>query len=200
MRAMGTLGENTDITTNMSCLVYMKLVKPDLSKWNAQVLESVMKLGYQLYVDSYNTYKPKDVKLGLANVVRQFIVKEKLQVFFDISKPIIGGVFNVDTVTDLLQRYFEKESFCLLTYGGKWVSVYSKSGFIYYFDPYSRSLIGDVCDRGSGILMKISTVKGAAVRIVNNLKIDNLRKFAIVCFRVKHIFQKGAGASSVASK
>lgn len=142
-----------------------------VNQWKSHNLDLILNIGDQLYIDSYIAYGPKDKKLGLENIMRKFYLNN-LTIHITVYKPVISEMFIVSKIVNILQVYFQQETFCMLSYMNAWVSIFFKSGLFYMFDPHACNLHGDHVregQTGSAVLIKFQNLDNLAVKLFHNL-------------------------------
>ncbi|EFA04883.1 hypothetical protein TcasGA2_TC014944 [Tribolium castaneum] len=167
IRATRPVQAERDLPVNVAALVLMRIAS-DLSKWTYKQMEVVIETGYQLYVDSYNAYKPTTSKLLLPHVLRRVLLRE-LEVKIDIRRPVDCGPFTKKNVMAQVSHFFTSTNFFFLNYEEFLISLYFKSGYYFMFDPYSRDLNGNKCEKGSAVLMRFGSLEGLVEKILRNL-------------------------------
>ncbi|XP_044260521.1 uncharacterized protein LOC123008654 [Tribolium madens] len=167
IRATRAVQADRDLPVNVAALVLMKIAT-DLSKWTYKQMEVVIETGYQLYVDSYNAYKPPTSKLLLPHILRRVLLRE-LEVKIDIRLPVDCGPFIKKNVMAQVSHFFTSTNFFFLNYEEFLISLFFKSGYYFMFDPYSRDLNGNKCEGGSAVLMRYGSLEGLVEKILRNL-------------------------------
>ncbi|XP_028139261.2 uncharacterized protein LOC114333567 isoform X2 [Diabrotica virgifera virgifera] len=162
---------NQDIPNCIVALVMNHLVS--LERWTFKNIDLILVTGNQLYVDSYIAYGPKDLKLGMENIVRKFFLQH-LTIHVTIYKPILSNVFTEDCLSRTLSVFFTQEQHCILNHQNQWVALFFKSGQFYMFDPHERDLEGfsigqECCGCGAAILMRFDDVDRLVYRLISNL-------------------------------
>lgn len=178
-----------------NCIVayVMNRLQP-IDGWRYKHVDIVLDAGEQLYVDSYITYKPQDLKLGLKNVMRTFCIKD-VKVHVGIYKPSIREPFLLSNLKTAFSNWFQQETFAMLGACNKWISVFVKSGLYYVFDPHDYNHEGKKAEIGKGcaVVMRYETIETMAAAILNNLvddPSDPIGRFEILMLCVKDIKKK----------
>lgn len=162
-------GSNADISYCVVAVVMHHL--QSVEKWKSYDIDLILDIGDQLYVDSYIAYGPKDKKLGLENIIRKFYMNN-LVIHITVYKPIISEMFLVSTINNILQVYFQQQTFCIFSYMNQWVSLFFKSGLFYMFNPHECNLQGDHVkqgESGSTVLIRFDNLDNLAVKLFHNL-------------------------------
>lgn len=131
----------------------------------------ILDIGKLLYVDSYIAYGPADKKLGMENVMRKFQM-DKNSIHITVYKPIVSGMFFVSNIMNILQVYFQQETYCVLSYMNQWVSLFFKSGLFYMFDSNACDLNAAHVrqgESGSAVLVKFNKLDNLASKLFDNL-------------------------------
>ncbi|KAJ8954144.1 hypothetical protein NQ318_005738 [Aromia moschata] len=160
---------NQDIPNCIVALVMHSLFSVD--NWAAKHVDQILDTGDQLYIDSYIAYAPRDKKLGPENIMRKFYLKV-LEIHVTIYKPIVSDVFNVGTLSRILEVYFQQEAFCMLSFENQWVSIVFKSGYFYMFDPHERDIEGSPVkkgENGTAVVLRYDNLTSLSVKAVQNL-------------------------------
>lgn len=142
-----------------------------VDNWKSNHIDLICEAGDQLYIDSYIAYGPRDEKLGLENVIRKFYFNN-LHIHITIYKPIISDMFIISKINNVLQAFFQQETYCIFSFLNQWVSLFFKSGLYYMFDPHECNLQGDHVRRdesGSAILMKFVSLESLVNKLFQNL-------------------------------
>lgn len=163
------LGTNADISHNVVAIVMHHL--RNIEKWKSSDIDLILDIGDQLYIDSYIAYCPKDRKLGLENIIRKFYINN-LAIHITVYKPIISEMFVISTINNILQVFFQQETFCIFSYNNQWVSLFFKSGLFYMFNPHECNLQGDNVKKGesgSAVLIRFENLENLAVKLFHNL-------------------------------
>ncbi|CAG9829599.1 unnamed protein product [Diabrotica balteata] len=115
---------NQDIPNCIVALVMNHLVS--VERWTFKNIDLILVTGNQLYVDSYIAYGPKDLKLGMENIVRKFYLQH-LTIHVTIYKPILSNVFTEECLSKTLSVFFTQEQHCILNHQNQWVALFFKS-------------------------------------------------------------------------
>lgn len=187
IRGIRAIAKDRELPVNLVAFVFMRIAT-DLSKWTYKQIELILEAGYQLYVDSFNAYKPESSKLTLQHVLRRVMLKD-LEVKIEIKKPILGNAFTTQNLLTHLMNFFNITNFCILNYDDFLVSVYLKGGYYYLFDPYSRDLNGNRTENGSAMLMRFGELPELVDRIVRNLKRsdDETGRYCLVVVNIQSV-------------
>lgn len=162
-------GNNADISHSVIAIVMHHL--NNVEKWKSPDIDLILDIGDQLYIDSYIAYCPKDKKLGLENIIRKFYMNN-LAIHLTVYKPIISDFFIVSTINNILQVYFQQETYCILSYNNQWVSLFFKSGLFYVFNPHACTLQGDSVkhgESGSAVLIRCLNLENLVLNLFHNL-------------------------------
>ncbi|XP_023310426.1 uncharacterized protein LOC111691585 [Anoplophora glabripennis] len=163
---------NQDITNCIVSIVMHKLIPIDT--WTSKHIDLVLDTGDQLYIDSYIAYSPKDKKLGLENVVRKFFLNN-IEIHVTVYKPIISDIFNMSNLIRILNVYFQQESYCMLSYLDQWVSIFTRTGFFYLFDPHERDVEGNPLkqkEEGTAVVVRFDNLISLTLKMVQNMYLD----------------------------
>lgn len=158
-----------DISYSVIAIVMHHLTSVD--KWKSNHVDLISETGDQLYIDSYIAYGPRDEKLGLENIIRKFYMSN-LSIHITIYKPIISDMFVISKISNILQAYFQQETYCIFSYSNQWVSLFFKSGLFYMFEPHACNLQGDHVRRnesGSAVLIRFTSLERLANKLFQNL-------------------------------
>lgn len=143
----------------------------NIEKWNSHNIDLILDIGDQLYIDSYIAYGPKDKKLGLENILRKFYMNN-LTIHITVYQPIVSELFVISKIANILQIFFQQETFCMITYMNQWVSLFFKKGLFYMFDPHRSNSQGDHVKKGesgSAVLLRFTNLETLAVKLFHNL-------------------------------
>lgn len=156
-------------------------ISADLNKWTYKQPEVILETGYQLYVDSYNAYKPMTSKLTLQHILRRVLIRD-LEAKIDIKRPVNCGRFTRENVMAQVSHLFTATNCCLLTYEESIITLYFKGGYYYIFDPYSRDLNGNKCDNGTAVMLRFGTIESMAEKIIRNFASEKSppKSFALI--------------------
>lgn len=180
---------NQDIPNCLVAYVMHKLQSVDT--WHYKHIDTVLDVGNQLYIDSYVTYKPQDLKLGFNNVLRTFCIKD-CKVHLAIYKPSIKQPLLLSNLKTACSNFFQQESFAMLGAYGKWMAIIVKGGYFYVFDPHDYDHEGKKTPvgKGFGVVMRYDNMNIMAESILQNL-IDNpsdpIENFYMVMLAIKEI-------------
>ncbi|XP_060534309.1 uncharacterized protein LOC132706789 [Cylas formicarius] len=164
---------NQDIPNCIVSVVMNSLIP--VNEWTSKHIDLILDTGEQLYIDSYIAYGPRDKKLGMENVLRKFYMGN-LEVHVTIYKPVITEVMTASKLLSILEGYFQQESFCILSYRDQYVSLFSKSGYFYLFDPHERNIQGNLVvggDTGTAVVVRFDCVDSTASKVIRNLSSAN---------------------------
>lgn len=160
---------NQDITNCFVAIVMHKLLPVD--RWTTKDIDMMLDAGDQLYIDSYIAYGPKKPKLGLENIIRKFFFRST-EIHVTVYQSIISDVFNVSNLNRILNVYFQQESYCILSYADQWVTVFTKEGYFYLFDPHERDIEGNAVkknEQGTAVVVRFGDLNGLTLKLVQNL-------------------------------
>lgn len=180
---------NQDIPNCLAAYVLHRLQSIDV--WHYKHIDTILSVGEQLYVDSYICYKPKDVKLGLNNVVRSFCIRD-CQVNVEIFKPAIKQALLLSNLRTAFSNWFQQESCAMLGAYNKWVTIILKGGMYYLFDPHDHDHEGKKTPYGKGcaVVMRYETIHsladGVLMYMIDNPN-DPIGNFQMVLLSVKEI-------------
>lgn len=163
------VNDNSDMTNAIVAVVMHHINTVD--NWRSFDLDVIIDIGNQLFIDSYIAYGPKDKKLGLENIMRKFFMNN-LSIHITIYKPVVNEMFIISKINDILQVYFQQETYCILSYMNQWVSIFFKGGLFYLFDSHGGNLEGERVkhgEPGSAFLMKFNDLEKLAAQLFHNL-------------------------------
>lgn len=180
---------NQDIPNCLVAYVLHRLQSVDT--WHYKHIDTVLEVGEQLYVDSFITYKPQDIKLGFVNVLRSFVIKD-VKVHIGIYKPSIKQPLLLSNVKTACSNWFQQETFALLGARNKWNALFLKGGYYYVFDPHDHDHEGKKteCGKGCAMVMRYDSINAMAEGIMTNMvdsSSDPIGNFHMVMLDVKEI-------------
>lgn len=163
---------NQDIPNSIVAIVMHHISTVD--NWNSKHIDLILDTAEQLYIDSYIVYGPKDKKLGLENIVRNFFMGQ-ISVHVTVYQPIFTDLFIAGNISKALNVYFHQEMFCMLNYMNQWVSIFCKSGFFYLFDPHERDIKGNLLkkgQKGTAVVNRFNNLDNLIIKLVQNLSVE----------------------------
>ncbi|KAG5865295.1 hypothetical protein JTB14_003959 [Gonioctena quinquepunctata] len=173
---------NQDIPNCILAVVMYQLLP--IENWTSKTIDQILDAGNQLYVDSYIAYGPKDIKLGMENVVRKFFLENNLIIHVTIYKPIISDFFSLENVDKVLNIFFQQEQYCLFSYLNQWVSIFFKGGQFYMFDPHERDINGNSLVKkrngvGVAVVVRFDDLNGLVLKLISNIPSEGRELFTI---------------------
>lgn len=142
--------------------------------WSHKNIDQILDTGDQIYIDSYITYGPKNLKLGMENVLRKFLFDDK-KVHITVYKPVVSTMYTkLANLNRIMGTFFQQEQCCLVSHDGRWATVILKGGYYYVFDPYDHDVNGNEAENGLGwaVVYKFENIDSMIRKLVTNFGID----------------------------
>lgn len=175
-----------DLTNCIVCCIMHKLLP--VNDWSCKIVDLILNLGHQLYIDSYITYKPIGGELKVSQVLRELYVKNrKIRIMLYNSK--IREPFLHSNVVLALTNILQQENGFLLTAQRKWISVMFKEGLYYFFDPRDYDHEGKKTEvgKGSALVHRFQSIDAMTTAILYHMiddPSDSIGKFKVLFIRI----------------